>query len=81
MCEYVCVFCVQRLENSLLQSCLSFHHVSPADQTEIVGLGSKCLSLLGHLANPHVTFVEYVCGGVCVCMYVEVRVTSQELST
>lgn len=37
-------------------SSLSFHHVDPEDQTQVIKLGGKCLSLLGHLSSHRILY-------------------------
>jgi hypothetical protein len=52
MCVCVCVRTGVYLcnsEDNLGESILSFHLVGPRDQTQVIGLGSKCLSPLSHL--------------------------------
>ena len=52
MCASVhAVACVYRLEKSLLESVLSFHHVGPGLKTQGIRSGSKCLYLPSHLAG------------------------------
>lgn len=40
------------LGDSLWESVLDFHPVGPGDLSQIIGLGSKCPSLLSHLGIP-----------------------------
>lgn len=44
--------CIWRAEGSSWESFLSFHHVSPRDQAQVVILGSECLYLLSLLVGP-----------------------------
>ena len=39
---------VWRSEDNLQEWVLSFHHVDPREQTQVVRLGSKCLYLLSY---------------------------------
>jgi hypothetical protein len=40
-----------------LELVLSFHHMSSKDWTQVIGLGSKCLNPLSHLAGSTVTLL------------------------
>lgn len=70
-CCYVCLFKCGREEkgvhtavctlegqktDKLADSGLCFHQEALLDQTQAVGLGTKCLSLLNHLTGPKPTF-------------------------
>lgn len=49
---FACVHaCVQRSEDSLWESVLSFHHVGPRDQTEVIRFGSSRLYPLSFPAH------------------------------
>jgi hypothetical protein len=41
-----------RSENSIQESVLSFYHLSPRNQTQVLKLGGCCLYLQSHLTGP-----------------------------
>ena len=41
------------VRDSLKEPFLSFHHVGPGDQIQVLDPGVKCLSLLNHLTGSH----------------------------
>lgn len=48
-----CVMCIcVEVRGHLWKLILTFHHVDPGDQTQVVRLSSKCLYLLSHLTGP-----------------------------
>lgn len=67
-CMCVCArahACVQfwRLEDNLPEPVLSFHHVGPRHQTQVIGLGSRHLYLPSHLDSPHLGIWKPWCQG------------------
>lgn len=54
MCVYIYTMaCMRRSEDNLGEWVLSFHHVGPGDQTQIVRFGGKYPYWLSHLTGPN----------------------------